>query len=191
MRGPVQNSDTRELVATPKDDLDQRLGICIGLGLTAEAAAEFCDVSRATYYNRTAKDPATFSRWRDFAAKLREKAIAPAIKKAEAVATNEERMSSVFLRALTLSEKRLERAEQLGEEISDEELRAIHKDFTKWAAPWAASQAPKRIQVNGEVVHTHQLLDETAIRLTAFLQKYEPTGLLPPAEVVEAEVVSQ
>lgn len=177
-------------MAAAKDDLDIKFGICSGIGLTVEATAELCDVSRTTYYERTKKNLPTFNRWHDFAAKLRERAIAPAIKKAEVASTNEERMSAVFLRALTLSEKRLERAEALGEEISDEELRAIHKDFTKWAAPWAASQAPKRIQVGGEVVHTHTLLDDTAVRLTAFLHKYEAAGLLPPAEAVEAEIVS-
>jgi hypothetical protein len=177
-------------LAKAKDDLDIKFGICSGVGLTVEATAELCDVSRTTFYEHTKKNLAAFDRWRRFGEQLKLKAIEPAVKKAEVASTNEERMSAVFLRGLSLSEKLLQKIEDKGEEATIEELRDIHKQFTRWAAPWAASQAPKRVQIEGEVVHAHTMLDETATRLTGFLGKYEAMGLLPPAEVEEAEIVS-
>jgi hypothetical protein len=96
----------------------------------------------------------------------------------------------MFDRALAISEKALQRAEALGDSITAEEIAAIHKDFTLTFAKFSASEAPKRLEVGGQVEHVHHFLDDTLDRFTLFAEKYTPLGLLPPADVIEADVVS-
>jgi hypothetical protein len=187
-------SKGRRAVSKTLAELEEKvlpLAIAAGAGLSVDDITALCDVATQTYYNRQSDPDAKtyFERWKAFTSTAVEKEVERRVRKIEASVSAEQRMSDVFLRALTLSEKRLKRAEELGDEITDDELKAIHKDFTRWAAPWAASQAPKRIEMGGTVSHVHTLVDETVNRIAAFAEKYQGQ-FLPPADVVEADVVS-
>lgn len=174
------------------DDLQlERFAICRGLGLTVEETVSACGLSsNQTYYNRTAKDAARFDALRTFTEARAEQIVAKRVGKISTSVSNEERIGQLFGRALALSERLLSKAEEKGDDITLDELSEIHKTFTQWAAKYAASEAPKRIQVGGQVEHVHVLADETVDRLTKSLEKAERFGLLPPATVVEAEIVA-
>jgi hypothetical protein len=167
------------------------LAIAAGAGLPVSEITSHCDVALQTYYNRLS-DPDSksyFEKWKGFTAGVLEKEIARRVQKVESAQSAEQRVSAIFARALTVSERMLSRVENAGDEAEMDDLRRIHKDFTKFFAPWAASQAPKRIEMGGNVTHTHVLVDETVNRVVAFEKKYAEMGYLPPA-AEEAELVS-
>jgi hypothetical protein len=116
-------------------------------------------------------------------------AVSAARKVEEIVKPAEDRIKSFFDRSFRLSEKALQRAEEMGDDIDPKLLVAIHKDFTVWASKFAASEAPKRLQMEGSVQHDHRLIGEATIeRLTSFMAKHD--RLLPAGpEVIEAVVV--
>lgn len=89
-----------------------------------------------------------------------------------AKAKAEDRIQSFFDRSFRLSEKALAHAEKLisdaeaeGKETDLKLLLALHKDFTQWAAKFSASEAPKRVEVGGEVEHRHVISLEEAKQL--------------------------
>lgn len=189
------------------DELDIKIALCAGFGLSVERMLEVCDInSPQTFYNRQRKWPEHFERWRSWSERAVLAAVDARVKKAEDTQKAEARITEVFARALRLSEKLLDKAEKLGDAASEKLLFKIHNDFTKWASNYAASAAPKRIQLSGEVHHTHALADETFNRVAAFASKYERMSMLPEPEpapalppspspvfeqpVIEAEVIS-
>jgi hypothetical protein len=188
------------------DELDIKLALCAGFGLSVERMLEVCDInSPQTFYNRQRKWPEHFERWRSWSDRALIAAVDARVKKAEDTQKAESRITEVFARSLRLTEKLLDRAEREGDKASEKLLFRVHNDITKWAGTYAASTAPKRIQLTGEVHHTHEIADETFSRVAAFATKYErllpepePAPALPPSpspvfevpqDAIEAEVV--
>ena len=166
------------------------LAIAAGAGLPVAEITSHCDVALQTYYNRLS-DPDSrsyFERWKAFTSGVVEKEIARRVQKVESAQSAEQKVSAIFARALTVSERMLKRVEEAGDNATAEDLKDIHRHFTKFFAPWAASQAPKRIEMGGNVTHTHVMVDETVNRVVSFEKKYAEMGMLS-GEVVEGEVV--
>jgi hypothetical protein len=102
-----------------------------------------------------------------------------------------EQIRSVFERSIALTnglidrvmEAQQVRCESCGQgEVSIDQLIEIHKSLTTWAAKFTASEAPKRLKLEGGTTTTHVIIsDATITRLTAFAKKYEHAGLLPGA----------
>lgn len=186
----IRGKEWRERLAGEKElDKNIRIAICYGAGLPVERIKVLCDFKDPhTFYDR-AKKFADFNRWKDFAAAALAAVVESRVKREDSAMAAEVRIAEIHLRALKITEKLVERAEGKGDNISLKEAWKIHDSITKWSAQFAASQAPKRVQLLGEVKHTHILADETIDRMTRFADKYESRGLLP-GQVVEAEVVS-
>lgn len=197
---PIHSSNIGDtyLPAGP-DDTDLKLALGVGVGLTIADATSVCGVSEGTYYNRVDKRPEFFDTWRAFASLLRNRALAAEVAKLKAGQKAEDKIISRLDAALKITDKIIEQL--TGEDnagrchecdrITPEtmkELLAAHKAITQWVGKFAASEAPRRIAMEGNVQHTHRVVgDETIQRLTAFMQ--QNTALLPPADAVEAEVV--
>jgi hypothetical protein len=171
-----------------ENEFDRKLGIALGTGMSVEAAATFLDCSPGTVRNHL--DSINRAYIMGIKAETEAALAVTASKKVtDVLKPAEERIKSFFDRSFRLSEKALERAEAMGEEIDLRALMAIHKDFTTWSAKFSASEAPKRLEVNGSVEQVHTLSGDVVDRLTAFMQKHQ--NLLPASrpEVLDAVVV--
>ena len=174
-------------MAAKPDDLDLKLALCTGFGLTVEAAAELCSVTPGTYYNRSRDKAEFYGKWRSFAELLRNKALAAEIAKLKSGQKAEERITDRLDRALAITDRAIAKLESLGDKATLKELIEGHKALTTWIADFAASKAPKRLKMEGKVTHEHRVIsEETVTRLTAFMEKNQ--ALLPPADAIEAEV---
>ena len=168
------------------------LAITAGAGMPIETLTAHCGVATQTYYNRL-EDPDAktyFDHWKAFTAAAVEKEVERRVRKIESAQSNEAKIGAIFTRALALTEKALEKAEKLGDEATLDGLVEIHSKITVWASKFAASEAPKRVEIGGKVQHVHVLVDDTVNRISAFAEKYDSLNMLPPANAEEAHVVS-
>jgi hypothetical protein len=167
-----------------------KMGVATGAGLTVEAVANLCGVVPGTYYNRTAKHPGPFDLGRSFGQILRERAIAAEVTKAKVSEKAEDKIISRLDRALSLGDRAIDKLEAMGDTATLKDLLLAHKILTEFYADFAASKAPKRVQVEGGVAHEHRIvLDSTVDGLTAFAAHIQRLKL-PAADAIEAEVVS-
>lgn len=136
---------------------DDRLkaAIAYGFDATNEEAASFAQVSDSSV-KRWKTDP-EIKQISEAVAAFKSIYESKRLKDAvtDAVESAEERIKRLFDRSLRLSEKALQKAEAEGDEITYEKLVQIHENFTKWASKYAASEAPKRMQFEGSVQHSH------------------------------------
>jgi predicted transcriptional regulator len=146
--------------------------MCLGAGMSVEKTAEFVGLSANTIRNHIDGNRAYIMGVK--AEQEAVMAVSAAKKVEEIVRPAEERIKSFFDRSFRLSERALARAEAEGD-----------KDFTQWSAKFSASEAPKRLEVDGGVEYVHTIGGEVVDRLTAFMSRHE--NLLPPA--IEAEIV--
>lgn len=166
-----------------------RVAAAIGFGLTIEKTAEFAGVSGSTV-KRWKDDPeikgvaaivsAGLSVWR---------ALNVDSELANINETAEKRIKRLFDRSFLLSEQALKRAEMDGDKVTLEQLMAIHENFTKWAAKYAASEAPKRLDVNQTttktVYHVVGLADaENILSTQKQLQQIAPKALIAGGQPV-------
>jgi DNA-binding CsgD family transcriptional regulator len=166
-----------------ESEQDRKIGMCLGAGMSVEKTAEFVGLSANTIRNHIDGNRAYIMGVK--AEQEAVMAVSAAKKVEEIVRPAEERIKSFFDRSFRLSERALARAEAEGDNIDIKSLMAIHKDFTQWSAKFSASEAPKRLEVDGGVEHVHTIGGEVVDRLTAFMSRHE--NLLPPA--IEAEIV--
>src|SRR5688572_22173086 len=97
------NVQSRGLLAAEPDDLDLKLALCVGSGMTIEAACEMLGVSSGTYYNRTAKNPHFFSQWRSFGELLWTKVYSAEAAKIKTSTKAEDKLVSRLDRALAVT----------------------------------------------------------------------------------------
>lgn len=168
-------------------EFDWRSAICLGLGMSQEATGEYMNCARQTIANHITKNTKFFDQIVLEVQTLRAKNTTKA-ELATAVGA-QERIKAVFDRALTITERLIEKAESLGDDLTLAEAMDIHKNLTQWAAKFVASEAPKRLQVESEHVEVHKIDDQTLMRLEAFMERHQQ--YLPPADVKEAEVLTQ
>lgn len=162
-------------------DVDWKIAVCLGLGMSQEKCAEHLGITRQTIFNHTKKDPEFFQSAVATVKAIRDLTQTANISSAALAA--EDRIKSFFDRSFRLSEQLLTEAEQNGADPA--QLMEIHKNFTMWAAKFAASEAPKRMKFEGSIEHEHKLIDATVIaRLEAVMREQK---LLP--ETIDAEVV--
>lgn len=162
-------------------DFDWQAAVCMGLGMSEEKTAAYIPVDRKTIRRHRAKIPGLWAERIAFVRGVKENFLTAV---AEARNGNaEDRIKSLFDRAFRLTEKAITKAEQLGDELTLKELIQIHREFTVWSASFAASEAPKRLQVSGEIEHKHQLVPMSIF--TALEGVMREQKLLP----IEAEVV--
>ncbi len=173
------------------DDIDLKLALCVASGLTVEESAVICGVSPGTYYNRTAKNADYFEKWRSFAETVIEKAIAARTAKLKATQTAEDKIVSRLDSALKVTDRLLDHLTDDGaSEACDtcgrgnaatvKELLAGQKQITQWVARFAASEAPKRLEIGGSVIHEHVvMLDDTVDSLRSFEQHMKRIQLSP------------
>jgi hypothetical protein len=136
---------------------DDRIKVAIAYGFdsTNEEAAAFGDVSPSTS-KRWKTDPEIRQISEAVGAYLsiyKSKQVKDAV--GDAVQSAEERIKALFTRSLRLTERVLQKAEEQGDAVSLDEAKYIHENIAKWAAKFAASEAPKRMQVEGSHTHTH------------------------------------
>lgn len=176
------------------DQTDALGPVFLGLGLTWEEAADQLGVSRNTLYNRSAKNPTQFEAIRSkvaAAVATRDaKTLSQATgKTADMVATAHDRISGIFDKSFRLTERLIQKAEAEGDDVSLDRLMEIHKNITVWSSKFIVSEAPKRLQMEGNVEHSHRMVsDDTIQRLTTFMAKHQAL-LTAPADAIEAEVV--
>jgi DNA-binding CsgD family transcriptional regulator len=170
-----------------ESEQDRQIGICLGSGMSPERAATHLGVAANTVRNHIATNG-------DYILKVKSEtetilAVNAAKKVADVVGTAEERIKGLFDKAFRLTERAIQKAEDKGDDIELSELMEIHNRITVWASKFAASEAPKRLEVNGSVEQVHTLSGDVVDRLTAFMQKHQ--NLLPASrpEVLDAVVV--
>lgn len=157
---------------------DDRLSVAVGkgFGFTHEECAEFAGVSISTVrrWDAAPQDQAFKAVVLKVSAGLsiyKSRKITDAV--STVVGTAEERIARFFDRAFRLSERLLKKAEEAGDNIKMSDLLVLHKEMTKWAAPFAASEAPKRLEVKTDHTETHVIAEETMSRLENFMTKHE------------------
>jgi hypothetical protein len=174
------------------DDTDVLAAIAHALGMSWAETASLLNVGESTLYNRSAKNAPFYDKVRAFTeARIAERdaraAARTANKSSDLIASAQDRIKGLFDKAFLVSERAVHKALEDGDDITYEKALEVHKSFTTWAAKFAASEAPKRLQMEGQVNHNHRLVaDSTIQRLNAFMDKHQ--ALLP--EAVDAEVVS-
>ncbi len=136
---------------------DDRLKVAIafGFGSTDAEAAAFAEKSIASA-KRWKTDPEVRQVTEAVAAYLsiyKSKQVKDAV--SDAVESAEARIKRMFDRSLKLTERVLAKAEEQGDSVSLDEAKYIHENIAKWAAKFVASEAPKRMQVEGSHTHTH------------------------------------
>lgn len=153
--------------------------------MTQEAAATYLNCTRQTIQNHLKRSPDFFSPSIASVRAIKNSLTSGSV--AEVVEEAQTRIKRMFDRSFLLSEKLLERAEELGDEASIEQLMEIHKNMTMWAAKFAASEAPKRLKVEGgatiEHIHVMSFAEaRNAITAKAEIERIYPKGLLeaPP-----------
>lgn len=186
-----------------RNDLgDDRLRVAIGYGFdfTNEKTAEFAGVSESTA-KRWKQDP-------DILAIVGHVAAARALSGAFGVDASvgklaeraEDRIKAVFDRSLRLTERLLQQAEMASEQPGEGVLpllMEIHKNITVWAGKFAASEAPKRVEMKGSIDHAHihatiPLADaENIFEARRAIKSVEGQALIAGSTAVtEAELVS-
>ncbi len=165
------------------DETDWQLAVCLGLGMSQLKSAEYVGITDRTLLRHKANSPEFFDRNVAFVRGVKENALTNIVAARSEQA--EDRIKGLFNRAFKLTEKAIERAEKDQDDLTLAELIKIHKEFTVWSASFAASQAPKRVEVKGEVEHTHSLVPASVFAAIQGVMREQK--LLP--EAIEAQVV--
>lgn len=170
-----------------------KFAVLDGLGFTVEKASERIGVTRQTHYNDVGVDPEFFRDLSSFVSTLKDEVIATEISRRQTALKAEDRIKAVFDRSFRITERLIDKAEEMGDEITVEQAMEIHKNITMWAAKFAASEAPKRVEVKGAFDHKHQVVihDETVAAL-AFLNDHMTSKVLPHSNLPalpEAQVI--
>lgn len=174
-------------------DSDWQIAIGYASGMTQEAIAEHLGVSSETIRLRK-QDPERHQLDRRTA--LAEAILARqwAKKLAREGESAEERLKGFFDRSFRVSEALLRKIEAQGDGAEVADLMEVHKNFTMWAAKFAASEKPKHVktEIAGEVTHTHVIDFDEALRIHQTekeIAQLRVTPALPPANVEEAVLV--
>lgn len=188
-------------MAARNDDLEIRLGIAVALGLTIAEACDLCDVTSGTYYKRTENSP-DFEKYRAFTVLASQKSFAKQVAKVATAQTAEEKIVSRLDGSLKITDKiikhltededygRCAECKRIAPDII-KELLAGQKAITQWIGKYAASEAPKRLQINGTVTHEHVAIQDSTVDAIAAFQSHLQRLPLPPADVIEAQIVDQ
>lgn len=177
---------------------DDRLkaAVAFGFGATQEEAAEFCGKSVSTA-KRHKEDPVLKQISEAIAAykSIQEsKQVKSAV--SEAIESAEERIKRLFDKATRLTERAVQKVEDKGDEATVEELMEMHKQITVWASKYTASEAPKRLQVEGSVQHEHKhFLPYSEVKRAILVGKEIDENFGRPliageSDVIDAEAVS-
>lgn len=166
------------------EDFDWRVALCLGLGMTQEQTAEYLGCVRQTIGNHLDKNSKFFDRAINEVQTIKARAVTPVVN--EVIEVAEERIKKLFNRAFAITEKVVSKAEGLGDDITLAQALEIHKSLTQWAAKFAASEAPRRVQLEGKVQHNH--VQVPAALFAALEGVMREQKLLPP-DVLDAEVV--
>lgn len=170
-------------MAAEPDDLDRKLAFAVGCGMTVDEAVEVAGVSRSSYYSRSNTHADLYGAWIAFGEMVAAKTVALRIGAAKAVEKHEDRIVSRLDGALKITDK------VIRELTSDDdrgrctecrrltpqtikELIAGHRAITTWAAKYAASEMPKRIQHSGAFLHGHVALQDDTVAGLAALQEH-------------------
>lgn len=178
------------------------MAIAVGLGMTVEQAAESAGLQRATYYQRHEKNPDFYNKWKSYTESAAEKTLALRIGAAKAAQSAEDKIVSRLDDALKITDRIVKelttddnagRCDECGRLSTDtlKDLIAGQKAITQWVGKFAASEAPKRLQVSGAVMHGHVALqDDTVAALAGLMQHMRAIPALATS-IPEAEVVEQ
>lgn len=175
-----------------QDGIDWRIAICFGLDMKQNETAEALGVIRQTVAAHIAENQQFFDLiipWvKALDASRAAKSVTLVTEKAET------RIKNIFDRSFRITEKLIDKAEKLGDNITVKEAMAIHENITVWASKFVASEAPKRF--DGTMTHTevHRLDDETIDRLDSFMSKharlFEAQVPAIKGDVIDAQLVS-
>lgn len=166
-----------------------RAAIALGLGFTNEEAAKFAGKS-IDVVKRYKTDPPVQTVIAHVEAAVaigRSKSIGEAVSDASEAA--EDRIKRLFDRTFKLTERLVQKAEELGEDATAADLMDIHKNITMWASKFAASEAPKRFDVNSKSTQLHVHVFSLAEAGNLLATKKELASLQPKALIAEATVI--
>lgn len=152
--------------------------------MTQMASAEYLGCVHQTILNHLHKNARYFDQFIPEVQAIKARILAPVVTEVAEVA--EARIKKLFNRAFAITETLIDKAERLGDQITISEAMEIHKAITQWAAKFAASEAPRRMEFAGTVNHDHKLVP-TAL-FAALESVMREQKLLP--EVIEAEVIA-
>lgn len=164
-------------------DLDIKIGVARALGLSNEKTAEVADCSISTVKRRIVEPD--IKRLEALARTIL--TLADANKASAVVATAQERVSALFDRAFLITERLIQKAEDLGDLITLEQAMDIHKNLTVWAGKHVVSEAPKRLEVDQKHEVTHRMVPSTIFAALENVMREQRA--LP--EAIEAEIVEQ
>lgn len=176
-----------------QDGIDWRIAICFGLGMKQNETADALGVIRQTVAAHIEENQQFFDLIIPFVKALD---TSRASKNVSLVAEKAEtRIKRMFDRSFRITERLIEKAEKLGDDITIKEAMEIHDKITVWSSKFAASEAPKRF--DGTTTHTeiHKLDDDTITRLDSFMSKHSrffgPQTAEIKGEVIDAQVISE
>lgn len=165
------------------------MAIAVGLGMTIEEAADAVGLTRHTYYAHQKQDPELFDKWISYGSTIGDKTVGLRIAKINASEKAEDRIKTLFGRAFAITEKVIEKAEALGDNITIDAAMEIHQKITVWAARFTAQEAAKVVKVSGGVLHGHVMLqDDTVSALGSLMQHMGTIPSIAGAVEINAEV---
>jgi len=196
-------------MASSFDELDMKIAIAIGLGMSVTETADVLDISRQTLYNRVTAQNALHDTWRYTVEGLAEKTLTIRIGAAKSAQTAEQKITSRLDNALKVTDKIL--AQLTSEDESGtctecgritpnamSELLAAQKSITTWISSYAASQAPKRVSLEGSMTHRHVVMSDDTVSgllaLAGHMRLIPALAALPeytPPEADEAQIVTE
>lgn len=170
----------------PPDESHALILVGIAAGLTHEQIGEALGLTRQTIGLTIAKTDTWFKRLIPQAKAIAARRVQATVEKE--LISAEARLKRLFDRSFCITEKVLDKAEAAGDNITIQEAMDIHKSITQWAAKFAASEAPKRLSVEGTVNHDHRAVPSHIFDAIDSVLR-EQRALPPAIEVQEAEVV--
>jgi hypothetical protein len=178
-------------MAAGPDELDYKMAIAHGLGLTAEDAADAAGLSRGSFYQRSDKKPDFYEKWRSWASMIAARTIAKEVVKAKSSASNEEKLVQRFDAALSILDKAIQKVDSLGDEATLKDLNAAVRNITHFVAKFAASEAPKRIDISGKVTQEVRIAPTALFQRVATFALRNQRYLNAAQDALEAEVVEE
>ena len=165
-------------------DNRMKAAVARGMGLTLAKAADFAGVT-PTSLDLWQKLP-EFTRVVTIVSACKALDLAGVIQKANLTA--ETRIRGVFERSLIMTERAIQKVEDLGDEATLATLMDMHAKVTVWASKFAASEAPKRLEVDSQtqVTHRHVLSLPDAMHLMA--RRGEVSAARAPTALIEGVI---
>lgn len=177
----------------PHDYFDSQIATCVGLGMNMTQAGAHLGCGPQTVSNRIKARPEFYER------AVADVQAALAVVKAEAITdvtgaiekradAREAKIKAVFDRAIRLTERAIDLAEN-DPNLSMTKLLEMHTTITVWASKFSATEAPKRLQMEGgaTIRHEHYIPREVFDALDVVMREQR----LIAADAIEAEVVEQ